>query len=149
MMMHAQSQGIRAMQPAADMRVCPGHAKSKKEIVGVVHIGETTLLKRVNEFTTTEAGGLTVDEFESHTEAAEAALVCPLRCHIANERFHGLRAWADPRHGKKVQDLLRLAIGGGDDQTYLHQPLLESLSPALRACTASDQVSWLYHREAM
>ena len=57
-----------------------GHAKSKKEVVGVVHIGETTLLKRVNEFSTTEAGGLTVDEFEAHTQAADAALVSLAGC---------------------------------------------------------------------
>ena len=46
----------------------------------MVHIGETTLLKRVNEFSTTEAGGLTVDEFETHTQAADAALVSPACC---------------------------------------------------------------------
>ena len=46
----------------------------------MVHIGETTLLKRVNEFSTTEAGGLTVDEFETHTQAAVAALVSPACC---------------------------------------------------------------------
>ena len=73
--MPGQGQADAHFMAAPIAAACAGHAKSKKEIVGVVHIGETTLLKRVNEFSSTEAGGLTVDEFETHTQAAEAALV--------------------------------------------------------------------------
>ncbi len=44
--------------------VSAGFERRKAEIVSVVHIGETTLAKRVSEFAQTSAGELTATEFE-------------------------------------------------------------------------------------
>lgn len=48
-----------------------GHAKTKREIVNVVHIGEFTLSKRLHEFVTTPAGGLKKQEFLEHAKQIE------------------------------------------------------------------------------
>lgn len=55
-----------------------GHAKTKREIVGVVHVGEGTLSKRVDEFSETAVGALTVQEFDEATKAADEAQVSPV-----------------------------------------------------------------------
>ncbi len=44
---------------------------TKRDIIGVVHIGNTTLDKRVREFATTTAAALTVAEFDEQAEELE------------------------------------------------------------------------------
>lgn len=58
-----------ALYIAAHLHGC---AKTKREIVSVVHIGEHTLSKRLSEFATTEAGLMTGSQFEKHAKAIEA-----------------------------------------------------------------------------
>ena len=48
-----------------------GKPRTKREIVNVVHIGEFTLSKRLNEFATTPAGGMNKQEFLEHSEMLE------------------------------------------------------------------------------
>ncbi len=48
-----------------------GKPRTKREIVNVVHIGEFTLSKRLNEFATTPAGGMNKQEFLQHSEMLE------------------------------------------------------------------------------
>lgn len=48
-----------------------GSPKTKRDIVNVVHIGEFTLSKRLNEFATTPAGGMNKQEFLQHSEMLE------------------------------------------------------------------------------
>jgi transcription factor IIIB subunit 2 len=48
-----------------------GNPRTKREIVNVVHIGEFTLSKRLNEFATTPAGGMNKQEFLEHSEMLE------------------------------------------------------------------------------
>ncbi|KAK9803483.1 hypothetical protein WJX73_006996 [Symbiochloris irregularis] len=48
-----------------------GLNKTKREVVAVVHIGEGTLSKRVEEFAGTSAGALTVEEFEDNVKAGD------------------------------------------------------------------------------
>jgi transcription factor IIIB subunit 2 len=48
-----------------------GFEKSKKEVVGVVHVGEATLAKRVKEFALTSSGDLTLQEFEDQVRQLE------------------------------------------------------------------------------
>lgn len=48
-----------------------GNPKTKRDIVNVVHIGEFTLSKRLNEFATTPAGGMNKKEFLKHSEMLE------------------------------------------------------------------------------
>lgn len=58
-----------ALYIAAHLHGC---AKTKREIVSVVHIGEHTLSKRLSEFSTTEAGLMTGSQFEKHSKTIEA-----------------------------------------------------------------------------
>ena len=48
-----------------------GSPKTKRDIVNVVHIGEFTLSKRLNEFATTPAGEMNKQEFLKHSEMLE------------------------------------------------------------------------------
>ena len=48
-----------------------GSPKTKRDIVNVVHIGEFTLSKRLNEFATTPAGEMNKQEFLEHSEMLE------------------------------------------------------------------------------
>lgn len=48
-----------------------GDPRTKREIVNVVHIGEFTLSKRLNEFSTTPAGEMNKQEFLEHSEMLE------------------------------------------------------------------------------
>ncbi len=48
-----------------------GDPRTKREIVNVVHIGEFTLSKRLNEFATTPAGEMNKQEFLEHSELLE------------------------------------------------------------------------------
>jgi transcription factor IIIB subunit 2 len=55
-----------------------GFRRTKRDVVAVVHIGEHTLSKRLYEFAATDAGALTVLDFEARAkelEASEAAAV--------------------------------------------------------------------------
>ncbi|KAI8105592.1 hypothetical protein M9434_000176 [Picochlorum sp. BPE23] len=48
-----------------------GEPRTKRDIVNVVHIGEFTLSKRLNEFATTPAGEMNKKEFLKHSEMME------------------------------------------------------------------------------
>ena len=48
-----------------------GHIRTKRQIVDVVHIGEFTLTKRLNEFTTTPAGSMKKKEFLQYSDALQ------------------------------------------------------------------------------
>jgi transcription factor IIIB subunit 2 len=52
-----------------------GCARSKEQIMGVVHVGHTTLRKRLMEFEGTTTGALTPGEFDAHAAALEQAAV--------------------------------------------------------------------------
>ena len=52
-----------ALYVAAAMHGVP---RSKKAVIAAVHVGETTLEKRLNEFEETTTGSMTADEFEGH-----------------------------------------------------------------------------------
>lgn len=49
-----------------------GFRRSKRDVVAVVHIGEHTLARRLDEFASTTAGELTFESFENHARAIEA-----------------------------------------------------------------------------
>ena len=49
-----------------------GFMRSKRDVVTVVHIGEHTLARRLDEFASTTAGELTFESFENHARALEA-----------------------------------------------------------------------------
>jgi hypothetical protein len=49
-----------------------GFRRSKRDVVAVVHIGEHTLARRLDEFASTTAGELTFQSFENHARAIEA-----------------------------------------------------------------------------
>lgn len=55
------------------MCILAGFEKSKREVVSVVHVGESTLAKRVNEFALTSSGDMTLQEFEDQVKALEAS----------------------------------------------------------------------------
>lgn len=52
-------------KPARALARSTGFERTKKDVVSVVHIGENTLAKRLNEFATTSAGDLTAEEFQA------------------------------------------------------------------------------------
>ena len=45
--------------------LCAGIEKNRQDVVGVVHVGEATLLKRVKEFALTASSNLTAENFEN------------------------------------------------------------------------------------
>ena len=49
-----------------------GHKVTKREILALLHVGETTVDKRLGEFAATEAGSLTPEEFIEHSQMEEA-----------------------------------------------------------------------------
>ena len=59
--------------PACMVLAPAGFDKSKRDVVAVVHIGQSTLSKRVDEFASTAAAELTVEEFEDSVRADDRA----------------------------------------------------------------------------
>ena len=53
------------------MLPCAGLEKNRQDVVGVVHVGEATLLKRVKEFALTASSNLTAEDFEKQVVQLE------------------------------------------------------------------------------
>ncbi len=53
-----------------------GFERTKRDVIRVVHIGATTLAKRVTEFAGTSASAYTFDDFEVHGEGLAGARFC-------------------------------------------------------------------------
>ena len=51
--------------------VTAGIEKNRQDVIGVVHVGEATLLKRVKEFALTASSDLTAEDFEEHITRLE------------------------------------------------------------------------------
>ena len=51
--------------------VIAGIEKNRQDVIGVVHVGEATLLKRVKEFALTASSDLTAEDFEEHITRLE------------------------------------------------------------------------------
>lgn len=53
--------------------VLAGHEVTKRDVVAVVHVGQATLSKRMDEFASTSAAELSIIEFEDAVKAADAS----------------------------------------------------------------------------
>lgn len=69
-----------------------GFERTKREIISVVHVGWSTVEKRVMEFAQSDVGDLTVAEFEKKAKEIEDEKVRGFCCDFCEQQFTD-RVW--------------------------------------------------------
>ena len=131
--------------------------------MGIVHIGEGTLSKRVDEFSGTSVGSLSLKEFEEATKAADEALVClPLTASSSRSIWQSLGSLAlhlpfnlrrrreeERRHQKHCSQTAKIVSGRSSVRSQassnmhlaLHMPVDVRGSGSVLACRMT-RCSW-------